>query len=54
MPPQGTDMYDTEWVYLSMYSESGCTLHLTLLFKDDQGHQTRKRNKGPKETIDID
>lgn len=53
MPPPGRDTYDTEWVYLSMFSESGCTLNMSLLFKDDQG-PVRRRKQGNKELVDLD
>lgn len=34
--PIGRDTYETDWVYISILSPTGCTVTLTLVFKDDK------------------
>jgi hypothetical protein len=36
--PVGRDLYDTDWVYLSFYSETGCSMMLNVMFKDGANH----------------
>jgi hypothetical protein len=44
--PAGRDIYDSEWVYLTMYSETGCLVNLTVVFKDDQNYNLRRSKVG--------
>ena len=44
--PSGRDMYDADWVYLTMYSETGCLLNLNVVFKDDQNYNLRRSKVG--------
>lgn len=40
--PAGRDVYDSEWVYLTMCSETGCLVTLNVVFKDDQNYNLRR------------
>lgn len=41
--PQGRENYDSEWVYLSMFSASGCQFTANVLFGDEERNDLKKR-----------
>lgn len=42
---QGRETYDYDWLYLSMFSISGCTFMANILFKDEERNVVKRRLK---------
>jgi hypothetical protein len=41
-PPQGRETYDYDWLYLSMFSVSGCLFTANVLFKDEERNVVKR------------
>ena len=42
-PPLGRETYDQEWLYLSMFSASGCVFTANVLFKDEERNVVKRQ-----------
>lgn len=43
--PPGRETYEGEWVYLTLYSQTGCSITLNVLFKDEEKGDVRRKVK---------
>ena len=50
---QGRDQYDHEWVYLSFFSESGCSVKVNVVFKDGNNARARRQITNANLPLDL-
>ena len=54
LPPSGYEEYQSDWVYLSLYSVTGCSIQISVQFKDeDRPHKLINRKKIPLNYDDL-
>lgn len=46
----GREFYEGDWVYLCLYSQTGCLVQLNVLFKDEEVGNVKKKVK---EVVDL-